>query len=76
MAAKGKYVFEVITLVDNKPAYDVVTVDANTRGEAWDELRKAVDDSPMTAFEDVVGISLVRMPRNKRQIPELADTSV
>lgn len=76
MAAKGFYTFEVITLENHKPSYDTVRVKATTRAEAWDELRKQIDDTPWATYETVVSICLIKMPRASRQVPELEATNV
>lgn len=51
--------FEVIEIDGKKPKYVQVEVNSETHAGAWNELRAAIDDSPMMDFNDVIAISLL-----------------
>lgn len=63
------YTFEVITRAGSKPQYQTVDIEAQTVTAGWDELRKAIDDSPLIDEEKVIAISLLSIDKGARQEP-------
>jgi len=53
------WTFEVIERGKTRPTSTFVDVNGAAIADAWNNLRSAIDDSPLAGWDDVIAISLV-----------------